>query len=65
MFYPRRRQRSPVRARVPRSRPSFDTTLLSTAFIDRPGAEQPRPDDRFDIIATDLAHLATILTTDQ
>ena len=28
VFYPRRRQRSPVGARVPRSRPSFDTTLL-------------------------------------
>ena len=34
---------------------------IATAFIDRPGAEQPDPGDRFDIIANDLAHLAAML----
>lgn len=36
---------------------------LATAFIDRPGADQPRPEDHFDIIARDLAHLADLLET--
>ena len=38
---------------------------LATAFIDRPGAEPPGPDDRFDVMATDLADLAAILTTEE
>ncbi len=38
---------------------------LATAFIDRPGAEPPGPDDRFDVMATDLADLAANLTTEE
>lgn len=35
---------------------------LSTAYVGRPGAEPPRPDDDFDIVVNDLAELVPLLT---
>jgi 2-haloacid dehalogenase len=33
---------------------------LRTAYVARPGAEPPAPDDRFDVRVSDLAELAQV-----